>query len=44
MMAVDPILDKIFEPYQYKKRKELVEAAVKKEVDRRQQKIGNGNE
>ena len=32
---VDPILDEIYEPYQYDERKELVEAAVKKEVERR---------
>jgi hypothetical protein len=42
-IQVDPILDEIFEPYQYEKRKELVEAAVKKEVDRRKDEINNGN-
>lgn len=35
VMQVDPILDEIYEPYQYDERQELIEAAVKKEVDRR---------
>ncbi|MFC7204713.1 hypothetical protein ACFQJC_14430 [Haloferax namakaokahaiae] len=33
--AVDGILDEMFEPYQYEERQELIEAAVKKEVERR---------
>ncbi len=33
--GVDGYLDEIFEPYEYDKRQELIEAAVKKEVDRR---------
>jgi len=33
--AVDGDLDELFEPYEYDKRQELIEAAVKKEVDRR---------
>jgi len=38
---VDPILDEIFDPYQYEERQELIEAAVKKEVERRK---NNANE
>jgi metal-responsive CopG/Arc/MetJ family transcriptional regulator len=34
-MQVDPILDEIHESYQREERIELVEAAVRKEVDRR---------
>lgn len=34
-MHVDPILDEIYESYQREERLELVEAAVRKEVDRR---------
>lgn len=34
-VQVDPILDEIYESYQRQERLELVEAAVKKEVDRR---------
>lgn len=34
-MQVDPILDEIYESYQREERLELVEAAVRKEVDRR---------
>jgi metal-responsive CopG/Arc/MetJ family transcriptional regulator len=39
---VDPILDEIFESYQREERLELVEAAVRKEVDRRKREVGNG--
>lgn len=42
-MHVDPILDEVYESYQQEERLELVEAAVRKEVDRRKQKIDNGN-
>jgi len=34
-MQVDPILDEMYESYQREERLELVEAAVRKEVDRR---------
>jgi metal-responsive CopG/Arc/MetJ family transcriptional regulator len=34
-LQVDPILDEVYESYQNEERIELVEAAVKKEVDRR---------
>lgn len=43
IMAVDPILDDIFERYQYEERRELIEAAVKKEVDRRKAEVDNGS-
>jgi metal-responsive CopG/Arc/MetJ family transcriptional regulator len=41
-IAVDGILDEVFEPYQYDERQELIEAAVRREVDRRKQEIENG--
>lgn len=34
-VQVDPILDEVYESYQREERLELVEAAVRKEVDRR---------
>jgi hypothetical protein len=34
-ISVDAMLDEIYEPYEYDERQELIEAAVKKEVDRR---------
>lgn len=40
---VDPILDEVYESYQREERLELVEAAVRKEVDRRKREVGNGN-
>jgi metal-responsive CopG/Arc/MetJ family transcriptional regulator len=40
-MDVDPILDEMYEPYQYDERQELIEAAVRKEVDRRKSEIDN---
>ncbi|RDZ41600.1 hypothetical protein C5B89_06560 [Haloferax sp. Atlit-47N] len=39
--AVDGMLDELFEPYQYDKRQELIEAAVRKEVDRRKRELGD---
>jgi len=42
-MIIDPILDEIYEPYQYDKRQELVEAAVIKEVERRKGEVDNGS-
>ena len=42
-MQVDPILDELFEPYQYDERQELVEAAVRKEVDRRLSEADRGS-
>ena len=40
---VDPILDEVYESYQREERLELVEAAVRKEVDRRKNEVGGGN-
>ena len=40
---IDPILDEIYESYQREERLRLVEAAVRKEVDRRKREIENGN-
>ena len=40
---VDPILDEVYESYQRDERLRLVEAAVRKEVDRRKREVGNGN-
>ncbi|RYJ12758.1 hypothetical protein ELS19_01410 [Halogeometricum borinquense] len=34
-IQVDPILDELYEKYQYEERQELIESAVRKEVDRR---------
>lgn len=42
-MHVDPILDEVYESYQREERLDLVEAAVRKEVDRRKDEIDNGN-
>jgi len=41
--TADQYLDDIYEPYQYEERKDLIEAAVKKEVQRRKDEIDNGN-
>lgn len=41
MMQVDPILDDLYERYQYDERQEFIEMAVKKEVERVKQE-GNG--
>lgn len=35
MMQIEPVLDEVYERYQYEDRKELIEAAVIKEVERR---------
>jgi metal-responsive CopG/Arc/MetJ family transcriptional regulator len=43
MMQCEPILDELYERYQYEERKELIEAAVKKEVDRRRREINGSN-
>ncbi|WP_418283920.1 hypothetical protein [Halorubrum sp. DTA46] len=40
---VDPILDEVYESYQREERLELVEAAVRKEVDRRKREVNGGN-
>ena len=40
---VDPILDEVYESYQREERLQLVEAAVRKEVDRRKNEVGGGN-
>ena len=42
-MAVDPILDDLYERYQYDERQDLIEAAVKKEVERRKAEVDNGS-
>ncbi|QGX96641.1 hypothetical protein EI982_09415 [Haloplanus rallus] len=42
-LDVDPILDELYESYQREERRDLVVAAVRKEVDRRKQEIENGN-
>lgn len=39
---VDPILDEMYESYQREERLHLVEAAVRKEVDRRKREVGEG--
>jgi len=44
VIQVDPILDEIYEPYQYDERKELIEAAVKKEVKRRKENTNEWSE
>ncbi|WP_058365222.1 hypothetical protein [Haloparvum sedimenti] len=40
---VDPILDEVYESYQREERLELVEAAVRKEVDRRKDAVNGGS-
>jgi hypothetical protein len=41
--SVDGNLDELFEPYQYDERQELVEAAVRKEVERRKNEVNGGD-
>jgi metal-responsive CopG/Arc/MetJ family transcriptional regulator len=41
-MDVDPILDELYESYQREERRDLVVAAVRKEVDRRKDEIDSG--
>lgn len=41
-MDVDPILDELYESYQREERRDLVVAAVRKEVERRKDEVGNG--
>ncbi|WP_380681120.1 hypothetical protein [Salinigranum sp. GCM10025319] len=41
--SVDGNLDELFEPYQYDERQELIEAAVRKEVERRKNEVNGGN-
>lgn len=36
MIETDPILDELFEPYQFDERTEFIETAVRNEVERRQ--------
>ncbi|AUV82078.1 hypothetical protein C2R22_10805 [Salinigranum rubrum] len=43
MMYIDPVLDEIYEPYQYDERQELIEAAIQKEVERRKNGVNNPN-
>jgi hypothetical protein len=43
MMIIDPVLDEIYEPYQYDKRQELIEAAIQREVERRKNEVNGGN-
>lgn len=40
---VDPILDEAYESYQREERIDLIVAAVRKEVDRRQREVDNGS-
>lgn len=42
-IAVDAMLDEIYELYQYDECQELIEAAVKKEGERRKSEIDNRN-
>lgn len=42
-LNVDPILDDLYESYQREERRDLVVAAVRKEVERRKSEIDNGN-
>lgn len=44
IMAVAPVLDEILGPYQYEDRQELIEATVRKKVNRRKDEVGNGND
>lgn len=39
---VDPVLDELYESYQREERRDLVVAAVRKEVERRKDEVGNG--
>ncbi|TVT88750.1 hypothetical protein [Haloferax volcanii] len=41
---VDPILDEVYESYQRDERLDLVEAAVRKEVDRRKRELGDNGD
>lgn len=41
-MDVDPMLDELYESYQREERRDLVVAAVRKEVERRKDEVGNG--
>lgn len=43
IMQCDPILDEMYERYQYEKRQEFVEAAVKEKVDRMKVESGTDN-
>lgn len=44
MMQAELILNEVYERYQYEERAELVEAAIKKEVERRKREVGNGGD
>jgi len=44
MVQVDPIVDELYEPYQYDERQDLIEAAVKKEVERRKGEVDKSTE
>ncbi len=44
VMQVEEVLDQVYEPYQYDKRQELIEAAVKREVERRKREAGANSE
>ena len=40
---VDPIVDEVYESHQREERLDLITAAVRKEVDRRLNEVGNGS-
>lgn len=40
-LQIDPMLDELFEDYQTEERVEFVEAAVRKELDRRKESAGS---
>lgn len=44
MIQCDPILDQLYERYEWEKRQEFVEAAVKEKVDRVQNDVQAGHE
>ncbi len=43
IMQCDPVIDEIFERYQYDERQEFIEEAVKREVERRKNEVNGGN-
>lgn len=42
-LRIDPILDEVYESYQTEKRVDLIEAAVRKEVERRKKEVNGGD-
>ena len=43
-MQIDPILDRLYDRYEYDKRQEFIECAVKEKVDRVQQQSDKSHE